>query len=79
MYQVLSNRFQRGCQGLRCGLNREDLVSVERFGAYRPQSCTGGTNDDCENGKGQPWQFVTTGQGGPPARFRDVEVGWEAA
>jgi TldD protein len=29
-------------------------------------------------GKGQPWQFVTTGQGGPPARFRDVEVGWEA-
>jgi len=30
-------------------------------------------------GKGQPWQFVTTGQGGPPARFRDVQVGWEAA
>jgi TldD protein len=29
-------------------------------------------------GKGQPWQFVTTGQGGPPARFRDVEIGWEA-
>lgn len=28
-------------------------------------------------GKGQPWQFVTTGQGGPPARFRDVRVGWE--
>lgn len=29
-------------------------------------------------GKGQPWQFVTTGQGGPPARFRNVHVGWEA-
>lgn len=26
-------------------------------------------------GKGQPWQFIFTGQGGPPARFRDVEVG----
>jgi len=29
-------------------------------------------------GKGQPWQFVTTGQGGPPARFRNVQLGWEA-
>ena len=28
-------------------------------------------------GKGQPWQFVTTGQGGPPARFRNVQLGWE--
>lgn len=26
-------------------------------------------------GKGQPWQFVFSGQGGPPARFRNVEVG----
>ena len=26
-------------------------------------------------GKGQPWQFIHTGQGGPPARFRNVEVG----
>jgi TldD protein len=28
-----------------------------------------------ECGKGQPWQFVRTGQGGPPARFRNVQVG----
>lgn len=26
-------------------------------------------------GKGQPWQFITTGQGGPPARFRNVSIG----
>lgn len=26
-------------------------------------------------GKGQPWQFIFTGQGGPPARFRNVSVG----
>lgn len=26
-------------------------------------------------GKGQPWQFLFTGQGGPPARFRNVTVG----
>lgn len=26
-------------------------------------------------GKGQPWQFVFSGQGGPPARFRNVEIG----
>lgn len=26
-------------------------------------------------GKGQPWQFLFTGQGGPPARFRNVAVG----
>ncbi|MBM3450184.1 MAG: TldD/PmbA family protein [Armatimonadetes bacterium] len=28
-----------------------------------------------ECGKGLPWQFIRTGQGGPPARFRNVEVG----
>lgn len=27
-------------------------------------------------GKGQPWQFVFSGQGGPPARFRNVTVGF---
>lgn len=27
-------------------------------------------------GKGQPWQFVFSGQGGPPARFRNVSVGF---
>ncbi len=27
-------------------------------------------------GKGQPWQFVFSGQGGPPARFRNVDVGF---
>jgi TldD protein len=26
-------------------------------------------------GKGQPWQFIFTGQGGPPARFRNIAVG----
>jgi TldD protein len=26
-------------------------------------------------GKGLPWQFVATGQGGPPARFEGVRVG----
>lgn len=27
-------------------------------------------------GKGQPWQFVFSGQGGPSARFRNVDVGF---
>lgn len=26
-------------------------------------------------GKALPWQFIRTGQGGPPARFRNVQVG----
>lgn len=27
-------------------------------------------------GKGQPWQFVFSGQGGPPVRARNVEIGF---
>lgn len=45
-------------------------------------NCTGVANLD-ENrvagifacGKGLPWQFIPTGQGGPPARFEQVKVG----
>ena len=47
------------------------LRSCDRIGSADESVVTGILG--C--GKGQPWQFIHTGQGGPPARFRNVSVG----
>ena len=62
------------------GLVRRPVIYGESATFWR--NCTGiaGPEEDRVRGffgcgKGLPWQFVATGQGGPPARFERVKVG----
>lgn len=62
------------------GLVRRPVIYGESATFWR--NCTGiaGPQEDRVGGffgcgKGLPWQFVATGQGGPPTRFEQVKVG----
>ena len=61
------------------GLVRNPVIYGETPDFWRRCSGIAGTKEDyvmgvAACGKGLPWQFVPTGQGGPPARFDQVKV-----
>ena len=62
------------------GLVKKPVIYGETPTFWR--NCTGIAGPDEDRvvgifacGKGLPWQFIPTGQGGPPARFEQVKVG----
>jgi TldD protein len=62
------------------GLVKNPVIYGETPTFWR--NCTGIAGPDEDRvvgisacGKGLPWQFIPTGQGGPPARFEQVQVG----
>lgn len=74
---------ERGWQirgGKIVGLVKNPVIYAEAPDFWRNCSGIAGADEDrvvgiSSCGKGLPWQFIPTGQGGPPARFNQVKVG----
>jgi TldD protein len=79
-FSLLGERGWKIQDGRIVGLVRYPIVYGETPTLWMSCSGVAGPEEDwvvglsgC--GKGQPWQSVWTGQGGPPARFERVKVG----
>ena len=79
-FSFMGDRGWKIEKGKIVGLVKNPVIYGETPSFWRSCSGVAGPDEDRVTGlagcgKGQPWQHIATGQGGPPARFEGIKVG----